>query len=174
MEKKTHCKRGHEFTEGNTYITKIGLRHCKECRKETMRLRRAGTQVGNANSRKINCAKGHPYDEENTIHSVTSKGAPRRWCKTCEKANQARQRVKRYGITVDDYAEMLVSHENKCGICGREFSRSPHIDHDHNTGKVRGLLCYPCNSGLGQFQDSPEILKKAVEYLERFTQTTEE
>lgn len=174
MEKKTHCKRGHEFTEENTYVTKTGLRHCKSCRKETMRLRRQGTQVGYANARKTHCPQGHPYDEKNTIHSLTSKGTPRRWCKACEKANQARQRVKRYGITIDDYEEMLLKQNNKCVICEREFVRPPHIDHDHSSGQVRGLLCYPCNSGLGQFQDSPEILKKAVEYLESFTKTTEQ
>lgn len=172
MAKGTHCARGHEFTESNTYVTSTGARHCKACRRERMQARRAGTQVGYANARKTHCPKGHEYSESNTIHSKTSKGAPRRWCKACEKANQARQRVKRYGITVEDYANMLVQHVGKCGICSRPFSRSPHIDHDHVTGKVRGLLCYPCNSGIGQFQDNIETLKNAIAYLEKFSETT--
>ena len=172
MAKQTHCKRGHEFTDENTYTTKTGLRHCKTCRKEVMRLRREGTQVGYANARKTHCAQGHPYDEKNTIYSKTSKGGPRRWCKICEKANQARQRVKKYGITLEDYAEMLSKQGNKCGICEREFIRPAHIDHNHSTGKVRGLLCYSCNVSIGHFQEDLSTLKKAVAYLEQFSETT--
>lgn len=169
--KLTHCKRGHEFTDENTYVTKVGIRQCKACRKETMRLRREGTQVGYANSRKTHCPKGHEYTAENTILSTNSAGNPRRWCKACEKANQARQRVKRYGITVKEYAQMVFDHGGKCAICTREFSRTPHIDHNHSTGQVRGLLCYSCNSAIGNLQEDIQILKNAIAYLESFSNT---
>ena len=122
MVKQTYCKRNHEFTVENTYVTKSGLRHCKACRRETMRLRREGTQVGYANARKTHCPKGHEYTEDNTIHSVTSKGTPRRWCKACAKAHHAKLRVKKYGLTEEQYASMLLTQENSCGICARKFA----------------------------------------------------
>jgi hypothetical protein len=59
---------------------------------------------------------------------------------------------------------MKKSQENKCWIC--ESKTSLVVDHDHSTGKVRGLLCSLCNTSLGGFKDNIESLKKAIEYLE--------
>ena len=76
---------------------------------------------------------------------------------------------KKYGITIEDYNRLFEEHDGCCAICGRhqtELVRKLHIDHDHNTGKIRGLLCYNCNDGLGRFRDNPELLNKAVEYLQ--------
>src|SRR6267142_1795993 len=58
--------------------------------------------------------------------------------------------------------------ENSCAICGVSFSRTPHVDHCHVTGKIRGLLCSKCNRGLGFFQDSVQTLESAVRYLKKF------
>ena len=81
-----------------------------------------------------------------------------------------------YGITPERFDEMYSEQEGRCGICQRPISWEPsgdstglHIDHDHSTLYVRGLLCINCNSGIGQFGDSIEALKRAVEYLERTT-----
>lgn len=74
---------------------------------------------------------------------------------------------KTYGISVSDYEAMLEEQGGVCAICGGEedhFSLS--VDHCHDTGIIRGLLCNPCNRGLGYFRDKPELLKKAVAYLE--------
>lgn len=69
---------------------------------------------------------------------------------------------------------MLREQNNKCVICGQEiflFGSSPkltaHVDHDHKTGKVRGLLCPECNIGLGKFRDNPDYLLKAASYLKK-------
>lgn len=64
--------------------------------------------------------------------------------------------------------DILRNQGNRCAICnddnpGREF----HLDHDHRKGGVRGVLCHRCNHGLGKFCDSPELLRRAAEYLER-------
>jgi hypothetical protein len=77
--------------------------------------------------------------------------------------------MRQYGITLDEKEEMLAS-QGGCAICGTRVpprTRGWHTDHDHVTGKVRGILCSNCNLGLGYFQDNPEFLSEAINYLER-------
>lgn len=72
-------------------------------------------------------------------------------------------------MTDEQYHEMMKTQEGKCAICGTTFTDKPrhiHIDHCHSTGKVRGLLCKPCNQGLGMFKDDPALLKAAAYYVE--------
>lgn len=75
-----------------------------------------------------------------------------------------------YGITLEDYDEMLEWQGGGCAICGSPVGdgvgRRLSVDHDHETGEVRGLLCSRCNAGLGMFQDRQDLLLRAVEYLE--------
>lgn len=73
-------------------------------------------------------------------------------------------RVKRYGLSVESFQQMYISQEGLCAICGRDLGRTD-IDHDHTSGVVRGLLCHTCNIGLGAFQDNPDILSRAIQYL---------
>ena len=82
------------------------------------------------------------------------------------KANNLRQ----YGLTVEDFEALLVSQKNQCAICSATLfrGRSLHVDHSHQTGQVRALLCGGCNVGLGAFRDSPELLEKAAKYLRSF------
>lgn len=77
--------------------------------------------------------------------------------------------VRTYGITLDDYNRMFAAQKGCCIICERhqiEFKRKLAIDHDHVTGKVRGLLCQGCNQGLGFFKDNVQLMKKAILYIE--------
>lgn len=79
-----------------------------------------------------------------------------------------RFRIAKYGVTPELYAEMLAEQQGKCPICGLQFDGSPrqeHVDHDHVTGKVRGVLCRDCNLGLGRFKDNPDALASAIRYL---------
>lgn len=74
---------------------------------------------------------------------------------------------KSYCITSERYEEILKEQNNKCKICGVEYSsgkRFP-VDHCHTTGKVRGILCSNCNTGLGMFKDNPKYLDFAIKYL---------
>jgi hypothetical protein len=81
-----------------------------------------------------------------------------------------------YGITTDEYDEMFRLQDGVCATCGRPETRKNrhrgicrlHIDHDHVTGKVRGLLCCKCNWAIGGVNEDTEILRKMIEYLERF------
>jgi len=71
----------------------------------------------------------------------------------------------KYEITFDEYSNMVISQSGRCAICRIE-SDDLHIDHDHDSGQVRGLLCPQCNQALGMFRDTPGILKEAAKYLE--------
>lgn len=81
-----------------------------------------------------------------------------------------KQLLRDYGITLPEYMVILEKQGGQCAICG---SGEPggvgrfHVDHDHKTGKVRGLLCHFCNTGIGSLRDDPVLLRAAVEYLEK-------
>ena len=78
-----------------------------------------------------------------------------------------RAKERRYGITQSEFDQMLINQNNKCAICGSKFknSKSTHIDHCHNSSRVRGLLCNDCNLAIGQFNDNPELMQNAIKYL---------
>lgn len=88
-----------------------------------------------------------------------------------EKLNRRKSALKAaYGISVDEYDSILKSQDGGCKLCNRTDTGSKrcnyfHVDHDHATGKVRGLLCNNCNRGIGYLGDSPERLVKAAEYI---------
>lgn len=76
--------------------------------------------------------------------------------------------MKLYGITLEQYDEMLTKQKRCCAICGvkqPELGQSLHVDHCHTTKKVRGLLCHKCNRGVGLFKDSHKTLSRAAKYL---------
>lgn len=71
----------------------------------------------------------------------------------------------RYGLTIEQWQDMYDEQAGKCAIC-KENLLSPHTDHCHTTGKVRGILCPLCNKGLGHFRDNSKYLESAIKYLE--------
>jgi hypothetical protein len=77
-----------------------------------------------------------------------------------------RAQLARYGLTKDELKFLLERSGGKCEICRRDISSKPNIDHDHDTGAVRGLLCSSCNTGLGLFRDSPTLMLAAITYLQ--------
>lgn len=87
-----------------------------------------------------------------------------------EKLEKARERnlLRRYGITLDQYNEMLEKQEHSCGLCGRhesEFKTRLAVDHNHVTGEIRGLLCSYCNHRVVGRHRDPELIRKLYEYL---------
>lgn len=80
--------------------------------------------------------------------------------------------LRHFGITVAEAENLQKEQDDLCAICKSPFSdqreRTPHIDHDHETGVIRGVLCINCNLGLGAFKDDPDLLLSAIEYLKRF------
>jgi len=71
----------------------------------------------------------------------------------------------KFNLTVDQYEGMVAQQGDLCAICKTKPADRYNVDHDHKTGKVRGLLCGRCNTGLGAFKDAPEILIAAAHYL---------
>jgi hypothetical protein len=76
---------------------------------------------------------------------------------------------KKFNLTKEDYDQVLANQNGTCAICSLscETGRDLAVDHDHETGKIRGLLCRNCNVSLGLMKDDPARLRKAAEYLEQ-------
>ncbi len=135
------------------------------------------------------CTKCGQFKSLENFRAGRKKGRFRSWCKTCDSEATARWakrcparsakntrdhglRKKQLGLPVDWYEKTLLAQQGLCAICKRpEVSqragrvRSLAIDHNHKTGKVRGLLCQKCNLALGNFQDSSDVLLSAIAYL---------
>ena len=122
---------------------------CKECRKASAR----GYQA--RNREKYNAyQRGYNARHKETIAD--------------------RKLMRTFGITLADYDEMLEAQDGGCAICGttpEEHGKRLCVDHDHETGKNRGLLCDGCNVGLGRFRDSPAWLRNAADYLEAYNES---
>jgi len=90
------------------------------------------------------------------------------YCKRCH-AIEVRER--KYGVSHVTMQDILYAQGNRCAICKRkresDNGREWAVDHDHETGAIRGILCANCNGGLGMFQDSVVVLRGAIDYLER-------
>lgn len=81
-----------------------------------------------------------------------------------------KKKLKNYGLTFDEYMGMVSKQNNRCAICGEKQplhinNGELNIDHDHSTGKVRGLLCNHCNTGIGMMKDDVKRMKAAIKYL---------
>ena len=73
--------------------------------------------------------------------------------------------MREYGISLETRNRLVTNQAGNCAICGDRVGEALHIDHCHKTGKVRGMLCFKCNNGLGSFNDSIDLLASAASYL---------
>lgn len=111
------------------------------------------------------------YLAERLANNPTARAARRKAAREHNRSDGHREKLLRrlYGIGLNEYAAMLQSQGQRCAICPATEpggnSTSWHVDHDHATGRVRGLLCVRCNLGLGYFQDDPDRLVRASAYL---------
>ena len=78
---------------------------------------------------------------------------------------------RKYGITLEQVNAMITAQNGACAICLEKFvnTRDTHVDHNHETGQVRQLLCTECNHGVGNFKEKPINLQRAIEYLQRWS-----
>jgi hypothetical protein len=120
-----------------------GVRHrCRDCERVVRSSEDAKQRQREATAR---WRKAHPEDNKKSSKNTKLKQA--------------------YGISLSDYQAMVEKQKGKCAICGDKVAL--HVDHDHETGKVRELLCCHCNKGLSGFKDSPLLTEKGTRYLLR-------
>lgn len=104
------------------------------------------------------------------FHKHPKGGGFQAQCKVCNQELSYRYKLKKkYGIGISDYNDMLTMQASGCAICGNPENiagRRLSVDHCHETGKVRGLLCNLCNIAIGNLHDDPDLLRRAIQYLE--------
>ena len=99
-----------------------------------------------------------------SAHGPVHREYQRRWR---AKGGQHKMVLKRFGLTPAEYAARLEAQSGACAICGGRDARRLSVDHNHETGAVRGLLCRNCNVGIGALGDDADVLRRAAEYLEK-------
>lgn len=124
---------------------------------------RPRVQVPTGYKRCPRCGETEPHSEWHRKSSSADGLAAH--CKTRRKADLRRQYFLRtHGLTEEQLAAMVAEQRGRCVIC--LSGPAEHVDHDHGTGKVRGVLCFACNAALGQMRDRPDALRRAADYLE--------
>lgn len=136
-----------------SYYTNRGCR-CDPCRKAnaeyTARWRRKAIK-----SRK-------PF-VHGTSSAYTNNGCR---CVECKEARRQYKTQLLYGLSNEDVLQLFSRQDNKCGICFCDLGTVRWVfDHDHSTSKVRGVLCYSCNTAIAKFGEDPELILRAIQYL---------
>jgi Recombination endonuclease VII len=133
--------------------------HRSECKECARAFRRAWYQ---ANRQKA-IANVKQWQQENRVEYNAKQRVYRSKRRDIERDAHLRRT---FGITSADYEDLLARQGGGCGICGRRPGKTTlHVDHDHETGEVRGLLCVGCNNALGQFHDDAALLERAADYV---------
>ena len=162
------CKRGHTLTAENTFTSpRSGYLRCGVCRTNATKRNGGRPEVSDlqvANGKKTHCKRGHEFTPENT--KILGNGSRR--CIACQQAALYASNYKKYGISYEDKVRLMEEQGGLCKICKDPFPDNPrkiHLDHFHEDGTIRGVLCGSCNYGIGCFRDSPERLMAAAQYL---------
>lgn len=151
--------------------TKDGLRcYCKECMRIKNNQRRKEFLHKNKNQNPFNgtlkscpeCRKEKRRLKENWHKDLYAKDGLYRICSICR---SFQKKKRKYNLSKEEYNFILGRQKNRCKICGINLKNNINIDHNHKTGKIRGILCNNCNRALGYFKDNPMILYKAINYL---------
>ena len=126
------------------------------------------------------CACGEEKSLTEFHRDKSKKDGYKSRCKECHKVwyqpydaeiDRKKKLKSTYGITPEDYNNMFKEQKGCCAICGvhqSERKKRLAVDHCHKTGKIRGLLCSNCNTGIGNLRDSIELLEQAIKYLRRY------
>lgn len=139
--------------------------YCRDCKNESLAEWRRDhpEQVAEQNRR---------YKDKMSDERRDAKRAADRTAYHADKRRHRDAYLRRtFGVSLDRYEELLARQANCCAICATPCSsgRALAVDHDHSTGKPRGLLCSNCNNGLGRFRDDVARLANAIAYLESYT-----
>lgn len=158
MKTCTRCQKMRPLTEFLTRGDKRGLRsECRSCTLEANKVRRP-------RYREQEKAANSQWHQENRAASAARHTRNR----DAKPAQYRRAHLgRKFGITLEQHDAMLAQQDSRCAICYSGFGQTPHVDHDHQTGAIRGLLCSKCNTMLGMAKDSPDVLRAAADYLEK-------
>lgn len=119
--------------------------------------------------KKRNAARRERYKNDSEFREKKKAEAREYQRSAATKGVRKRQRLKKYGITLEQFNKMLSDQKGKCAICGHSDDSKPLffpvVDHCHDSKGVRGLLCMNCNQGLGKFKDDLRLLRAAITYL---------
>ncbi|WP_344288161.1 endonuclease VII domain-containing protein [Streptomyces synnematoformans] len=145
--------------------------YCRVCSAEYYRQRQAAkgrtvremAVVPAGNKYCPQCEEVKPHDQWG--RNATSSDGYSSYCKACRAVQGRADHLKRqYGITEAERDQMIASQMGVCLIC--LSAPAVHVDHCHRTGKVRGVLCFNCNSAIGKLRDNPATARRAAAYLE--------
>ena len=151
----------------NAWTHNPDLKRCPRCEQVKSRTefyKNKGNGDG-ISSRCAQCEREYLKDWQHK-HRDRRSGYEQAWRKRFPDALRKAQLRRDFGLSLPDYKALLVAQDNMCAICGAEMTK-PHVDHDHTTGVVRGLLCVRCNFMLGYARDDRAILRAGIEYLRR-------
>lgn len=139
---------------------------CSKCGDDTDDFYASTLKIGSKACRKCVRAYGQAYRAKRMVADPLYRN--QEYLRTKGKTTPEQQRKAdlkcKYGLTMEDYNHFLEVQNGCCGICQCELIK-PYVDHNHVTGKVRGLLCQKCNSGIGLLGDDLENMKRAVDWL---------
>lgn len=143
---------------------------CPGCAQNKLRdaIRTILDQLAGVDSRKLLCPSELTIDGLEAIpKGVQPSYCLVRLCKRMEEKHiRFKDRCAKYRISTDDVISILDMQDDACPICGKTITlETAHIDHDHKSGKVRGLLCSQCNLGIGLLHDNSEVLNRAAAYI---------
>lgn len=144
-----------------------------EARKQKDRERAAKYRRSNPDKiREIN-RRSHERAKEDPERLLKLRAYQKSYREKNQKLLSDKERERRFGITRQEYAELFHRQDGKCAICKQPETamrlgkvKALAVDHDHKTGRVRGLLCSDCNTGIGKLKDDTKILQSAIRYLE--------
>jgi hypothetical protein len=105
-------------------------------------------------------------------HRAYQREYARKWRREnpeCAAASNRRRDLRKYGLTPEQYDEMVAAQGGTCALCDAKCPTGQRlaVDHSHESGAVRGLLCRTCNAGIGSLKDDPDLLRRAAEYIEK-------
>jgi hypothetical protein len=146
------CRRGHDRAIVGRYTDG----HCKACRK-----------IEQKKNRKTRLMRARKYKQ---MHVKEMQEYQRKWAKKNKIRVKESQLRNCYGITLEEHDRMLTQQKERCLGCNKhqsDLKKILGVDHDHKTGKVRGLLCDDCNQVIGRAKDDVKILKRLIKYLNK-------
>lgn len=161
----SYCKPCFNLRAGASYARRVAAKEGREVRQ--------GVKVPEGQKHCISCREIKPLSEFPRNRSDSTGYAT--YCKPChnERGRESKMRLygstreyhlrRRYGMRQAGFETWLAWQGGVCAICGAPDPE--HVDHDHEFGNVRGILCFNCNGGLGQFKDNQQSLARAIEYL---------